>query len=177
MAASTNSSKRRKASSGLAKRSRQNGLLYMPLDTASANQISLRFRTALEMARTGRADSSTAQCLAQATLLTGFVSDAGFGQIDSDTCGDAETGLVALIERGHRSGDWTFSADLLESLTAVVNEHDRQLLEVRMCAIIEATDRLRGRLAKARSLSEILSTRKRPDVGVFASARQDAVTE
>ena len=67
---------------GMAKRGRSNKVLYMPLDVATSNRLSLRSWTALERARAGHGDRTAASALAHATILTDFLSMAGCGSID-----------------------------------------------------------------------------------------------
>ncbi|MBN3808773.1 MAG: Fis family transcriptional regulator [Paraburkholderia tropica] len=146
---------RGKPKPNLVKRSRQDARLYLPLDVATVNHISLRFRAALEMARSGRADRSTAHCLAHATLLASFVAEAGHGKLAPETLAAAERGLGELLRNGAETGAHDFAPELIELVTAVVNEHDRQLREVRMGVIVEATDRLDRRIAATRSNGEL----------------------
>jgi hypothetical protein len=112
------------------------------MDTAAVNEISLQFRLAFEAIRQARADKACAYSMAQVTLLTVFLTQAGHGELDPDFLDDIEHQVSAVLENGRDSGEWQFPSPLIESLNIVVNEHDRQLRETRLQAIIEASQRL-----------------------------------
>lgn len=68
----------------------------------------------------------------------------------------AKAGLAALLEQASEDGPYAFSIDLLSTLTATVNAHEQQLLEVRLSSIVDATERLESRLSRSPSLSALL---------------------
>jgi hypothetical protein len=146
-----------KAKPGLAKRARHKKALFLPLDTAAANRISLRSWTALQRARQGDADNEAALALAHAAMVAARVAEQGFGKVDGAAMAKAKSGLAELIDRGCASGDWRFSAGLLDALVPVLDEHCRQLRQVRMLALVEANEWLEARLEKGTLMSELLS--------------------
>ncbi|MEX3614748.1 MAG: hypothetical protein VB141_13570 [Burkholderia gladioli] len=147
----------------MTKTARQNPLLYLPLDTASADRISIKFHAALEVARRGSADVATARSLAHAALLVDLIADSERSDISRETLDLAKAGLAELIKKGHESDDWMFPDDLLSIITDLVNEHDRQLRECRMSVIVAATERLERRLVRAGCMEEVLQARRSPD--------------
>jgi hypothetical protein len=154
-------SPKRKAKADLAVRSRHKKTLFLPMDKASADQISLRFRMALELIRQGHADGSAVQCMSQVTLLTRMIADAGHGHVDDAVLSACEKGLTRVIALNTEQGEWAFDAGLLSNLTLVVNEHDRQLREVRLQVLVVASDTLERRIKKASSPSDLFASRHR----------------
>lgn len=163
MPASKKRPSKTQAKGGLTKTARQNPLLYLALDTASADRISIKFHAALEVARRGSADVVTARSLSHAVLLVDLIADTEGGNVSRETLDQAEAGLAELIKKGHESDDWTFPENLLSIVTNLVNEHDRQLRECRMSVIVAATERLERWLAKAGCIEEVLKARRSPD--------------
>ena len=43
-----------------------------------------------------------------------------------------EEAVLAILDAGKATGEWHFREAFVESLTAIVNEYDRQLREVRL---------------------------------------------
>nr|WP_132459038.1 Fis family transcriptional regulator [Paraburkholderia sp. BL8N3] len=119
-----------------------------------ADAMSLQFRIALENVRRRRSGRREATCLAQVVLLTSFLTEKGHGEIDLPYIRAVENDVLAILDHGESTGEWEFPQAMLDPLTAVVNEHDRQLRDVHLAAIAEATERL-GRLI--RSLPEKLT--------------------
>jgi hypothetical protein len=62
---------------------------------------------------------------------------------------EVESALAQVLHHGELTGVWRFPSTLLESLIQIVNEHDRQLREVRLAYIVAATHRLEKRRAIA----------------------------
>jgi hypothetical protein len=110
------------------------------MDRAAANAICLPIRLALEAIRQQRADLRAANYMAQVILLTTFLTKAGQGALDLGFLAESESQLSDLLTRGKASGDWTFPDSLIEHLTVIVNEHDRQIRECRLKAIVTASD-------------------------------------
>lgn len=123
-------------------KSRHLKALFLPMDQSSVNQISLQFRLALETIRHGVGNRASAHCMAQVTLLTGFLTQAGHGLLETQFLDSVERQVSDLLNHGRDSGEWFFPPHLVEALTVVVNEHDRQLRETRLQAIVEASRRL-----------------------------------
>jgi hypothetical protein len=80
--------------------------------------------------------------MAQPFLLTGYLTAAGHGELKVSFLDNVQGALLALLDRGRDTGNWRVSEPLVDDLTVVVNEHDRQLLETRLQAIVEASERL-----------------------------------
>jgi len=110
---------------------------------------------ALEALRHGNGDVSAVRCLVQVTILADFLGEAGYGTIDQDTLRRTEDGLALMLQRGKETADWTIREPLVDDLTRVVNEHDRQLREARLLAIVEATDRLERWIRSCKTEDEL----------------------
>lgn len=131
------------------------------MDRATADQVSLRFHMAFEAIRQGRADGPSLQCMAQVALLTSFITDAGYGQLDEAVLAACEDGLRRLVNTAPAHDELKFDEDLLSNLALVINEHDRQLREVRLQVLVEASELLEKRLATAASARDLFSSRRR----------------
>ncbi|KMZ12446.1 hypothetical protein BHUM_03915 [Candidatus Burkholderia humilis] len=94
-----------KVKPGLAKRARHKKALFLPLDTAAANRISLRSWTALQRARASDGDKEAVLALAHAAMVAACVAERGFGEVDGKTMAKAKSGLAEVIEHGCGSGD------------------------------------------------------------------------
>jgi hypothetical protein len=122
--------------------SRHKKALFLPLDAASANELSLQFRLALESTRLGHADKGSINRLASVVLLTKFLTAAGHGRLDSMFLARVEEEVSDLLGRGRETGDWRCPDELAEALTVIVNEHDRQLRQTRLRDVVDASERL-----------------------------------
>jgi hypothetical protein len=122
--------------------SRQNKALFLPLNAASVNELSLQFRLALESVRRGYGDQASMNRVASVVLLTSFLTEAGHGELDSAFLAHVEKQVSESLDRGRDSGEWNCSEQLCELLKTVVNEHDRQLRQIRLKDIIAASERL-----------------------------------
>ncbi|SAK86165.1 hypothetical protein AWB75_05794 [Caballeronia catudaia] len=107
-----------------------------------ADTVILQCRLALEVMRQGGASRTEAQCIAHAVLLTRLLSEVGHGLLDPDIIREAEEGMLAMLDAGAQTGEWRLSEARLPGLMAIVNEHDRQLREVRLADIIACNERL-----------------------------------
>ncbi|SAL83311.1 Fis family transcriptional regulator [Caballeronia arvi] len=107
-----------------------------------ADTVILQYRLALEVIRKGGASQTEAQCIAHAVLLTRLLSEVGHGLLDPEIILEAEEGMLAMLDAGAQTGEWRISETKLPGLTAIVNEHDRQLREVRLADIIACNERL-----------------------------------
>jgi len=121
---------------------RSSKTLHLPLDKTLADKLSLRFRLALEGARQGRADVAAAHCLLEVTLLTGFLKEDGHSTIELAVIDQAELSLYEILEDKRIDDACQFDEQTLHNLTIVVNEHDRQLRELRLMALSKAVARL-----------------------------------
>jgi hypothetical protein len=125
-------------------RARAAKMYWLPMPRRQAELIVLQYRIALESLRSGRAGQSEAQCIAQAVLLTSMLTQIGYGQLEVTFIRETEEDVLAMLERGGETGAWHFPAAGLPRLIEVINEHDRQLREVRLAALIACNERLRG---------------------------------
>ena len=117
---------------------------WLPMPRRNSQSIILQCRIALEALRHDRGSLIEAQCLAHAVILTSMLSQQGFGKLDPAVIEGAEEDILAMLERGGSTGEWHFPPAGFARLVDVVNEHDRQLREVRLSALIVCNDRLQG---------------------------------
>jgi len=97
---------------------------------------------ALESARQGRADVAAAHCLLEVTLLTGFLKEDGHSLIEQTVIDYAELSLYEILENKQIDDACEFDEQTLQNLIIIVNEHDRQLRELRLMALSKAVSRL-----------------------------------
>ena len=116
--------------------------LFLPMAREAVDSMMLQIRLALEVIRAGQADRQSANCLAQALVLTGFITEAGHGVLDSTFLRNVEEALNEVLTTGAETGVWRFTPQLADDLRIVVNEHDLQLRETRLDVIFHASDRL-----------------------------------
>jgi len=129
---------------------RSSKTLHLPLDKTLADKLSLRFRLALEGARQGRADVAAAHCLLEVKLLTGFLKEDGHSTIELAVIDQAELSLYEILEDKRLDDACEFDEQTLHNLTIVVNEHDRQLRELRLIALSKAVVRLEQLLKRGK---------------------------
>jgi hypothetical protein len=151
--------KRKKTSTAIQSRHRK--LFYLPIERALANQVILQFRMAIEVVRGGHADNAAARKLLQVTLVSGFINEAGFGMIEQSIIDRTERALSEAFTRNRETGEWSFSAELIDDLTVIVNEHDRQLRETRLQVVAEATARLDRLIESSGSIAALLTNSPR----------------
>src|SRR6202012_4270652 len=133
---------RKRGSDNRSGQARHKRILYLPMARSAADEITLPCRLSLEAIRQGRADSRCAHCVAQAVLLSGFLTQAGHGLLDSAVLNGAEREISTLLDHGRSTGEWRFPEALVDVLTEIINEYDRQLRETRLQAVLDASDRL-----------------------------------
>ncbi|TCK32620.1 hypothetical protein B0G84_8438 [Paraburkholderia sp. BL8N3] len=134
--------KKRKPAGANRTQTRTAKAFLLPMHRRDADAMSLQFRVALENVRRQRAGRQEATCLAQVVLLTSFLTEEGHGEIDLHYIREVENDVLAMLDHGEATGEWEFPQAMLDPLTAIVNEHDRQLREVRLAAVAAATERL-----------------------------------
>jgi len=115
-----------------------------------ADGLCLQTRLALEAARSGRAASREMTVLAQSVLLTSFLTESGHGLLQLSWVRQVEEAVLAVLNEGKKTGEWNVDETIVESLTVIVNEHDRQLREVRFSEVAAATERLDKMIVAAR---------------------------
>jgi len=107
-----------------------------------SSDLALRARIALERLRNGEADRSLINLVSQVTIIAGFITRAGHGKLDIADIERVERELGAVLVEADRTGTWDVPERLIEGLTAVINEYDRQLCVTRMEVIARASDHL-----------------------------------
>ncbi|WP_061178539.1 hypothetical protein [Caballeronia pedi] len=119
-----------------------------------ADALALQYRLILEAVRCQRAERRDAVSMAHVVLFTLFLTEAGHGLLDAAYLRKVEGELAGVLKHGEATGEWGFPSSLIEPLTIIVNEHDRQLHEVRLAEIAAATRRLDQRRAIAMRLAD-----------------------
>jgi len=121
-----------------------------PMPQQDADGLCLQTRLALEAARSRRAASREMTVLAQAVLLTSFLTESGHGLLPLSWIRQVEEAVACGTGRGKKTGEWNVDETIIKSLTVIVNEHDRQLREVRFSEVVAATERLDKMIVAAR---------------------------
>jgi len=70
------------------------------------------------------------------------MTEAGHGLLELPFIEEVEKEVLALLDQGKTADDWKVPETLLERLPSVINEHDRQLREVRLGVVKAACERL-----------------------------------
>ena len=133
--------------SGLAKQSRHKKAFFLPMDRAAANELVLPVRIAFERIRQGKPDRDAAVCMAQILLLVGYLTEGGFGLLETAFLDGVEKRLLTELTRSGGDVEWKFAVDLVDELAAVVNEYDRLVRETRLQAIVRANESFSRRKA------------------------------
>ncbi|CAH2813506.1 MAG: hypothetical protein CBCREVIR_3699 [Candidatus Burkholderia crenata] len=123
---------------------RRSKRFFLPPAREDAEKVVLRGRLALEFIRRGDGDGDRAatDLMASTLLLTTFLTEAGHGLLPMSLFDETERMLFDTLNTGMQTGVWVFAEPLIHNLMTIVNEHDRQLRETRLQAIIEASARL-----------------------------------
>lgn len=152
------SKKRKKPSDSRTVQSRQKKQLYLPLKQDDADHLCLQARLSFEAMRQGRGDRAAALNMASIALMCETIAAAGHGLLSLSLIEAARRGAFDALDEGVRSGVWQFSDVLVDELTHVINEYDRQMRETRLHAIIAASEKVERFLVKraqARALEEV----------------------
>lgn len=121
--------------------------LFLPMPLSEASDLALRARIALERLRNGEADRSLINLVSQVVIIASFITRAGHGKLDIGEMERVEHGLGEVLNEADRSEIWNVPEALIDGLTAVVNEYDRQLCATRMEIVVRASDHL-GKLVE-----------------------------
>lgn len=132
-------------------RNRQNKKLYLPMGEEHANQLSLQARIAFETVRTGRPDKASALAMSSVVLLCETLTVSGHGLLPLAMLGETRQGITGVLMRGVESGRWEYPPALVDQLTDVVNEYDRQMHETRLNAIVAASDAVDRLIERSKS--------------------------
>ncbi|KMQ81066.1 hypothetical protein BPMI_03214 [Candidatus Burkholderia pumila] len=112
--------------------SRASKIMLLPMPRHESNGMTLQLRIAFDALRHHQGTSREVTAVAQAVLLTSFMTEAGQGLLDIELLRQVERNVLAFLDRGKEMGDWVAPQALLDALPDIVNEHDRQLREVRV---------------------------------------------
>ncbi|WP_253189941.1 hypothetical protein [Paraburkholderia fungorum] len=100
----------------------------------------LRTRLMLVRFHSGDTDRSLVNHLAQVLILTRFVRQAGYGDLELKTLDDIEMALGTLLVEFDETGKWAIVSDgVIHGLTKIINEYDRLLGTVRMEILVRAS--------------------------------------
>lgn len=116
--------------------------LFLPMARKESTDLALRARIAVERLRNGEADRPLLNLVSQIIIIASFITRAGHGELDIGEIERVERDLDEVLNDADRIGVWTVPQSLIEGLTAVVNEYDRQLCVTRMEIVVRASDHL-----------------------------------
>ncbi|MGF6658502.1 hypothetical protein QF000_000146 [Paraburkholderia atlantica] len=116
--------------------------LLLPMPRKQASDLVLRARIALERLRNGERDRPLINVVLQVTIITSFITRAGHGKLDIEFLENVKRGLEDIIVEADNSGRWSVPRELIDDLTAVINEYDRQICVTRMEIIVRASNYL-----------------------------------
>ncbi|MGF6300080.1 MULTISPECIES: hypothetical protein [Paraburkholderia] len=116
--------------------------LLLPMPRKEASDLVLRARIALERLRNGEADRSLINLVSQVTLIARFITQAGHGKLDIEVLEAVKGGLEDVLIEADNTGTWDIPETLIDGLTAVINEYDRQISVTRMEIVVRASDYL-----------------------------------
>ena len=99
------------------------------MDRAAANELVLPVRIAFERIRQGRPDRDAAVCMAQILLLVGYLTEGGFGLLETAFLDGVEKRLLTELTRSGGDVEWKFAVDLVDELAAVAKPAFRPSLK------------------------------------------------
>ncbi len=135
-------SRKRKSHTPKGIQGRRQKALFLPMPREDAERLMLRTRMTLERVRNGEADRVLLNSLAQVVLFANFVTVAGYGTLERSFVDGVEHQLGLVLLTADQTGEWHIPPQLVEALTQIVNEYDRQLRETRLEVIANATEQL-----------------------------------
>jgi hypothetical protein len=112
----------------------------MPREDAA--KLVLRTRLALERLRHGDAGRQLINELSQVVLMTNFITEAGFGELEIAWLERVERDLAGVLLHADTTGTWDVPEALVGDVMRVVNEYDRLLSQTRLAVIVDACNRL-----------------------------------
>lgn len=116
--------------------------LLLPMNQASARELSLAHHLALAACRSDRGNKHLINELARAIYMTYFLQLAGFGNLPVRIYLDAETALEKVLARAE-DGVWKLSDDDTSVFEGILALHDQQLASAPMYRVVDAEKRLR----------------------------------
>jgi hypothetical protein len=75
-------------------------------------------------------------------LLTGFLSESGFGSATGEQLGAAERSVSAVFDIGRETGEWRLDSLGFALFAEIATNYDQQLHSAPLWAITEASERL-----------------------------------
>lgn len=116
--------------------------LLLPMPREDAAKLVLRTRLALERLRHGDAGRQLINELSQVVLMTNFITEAGFGELEIAWLERVERDLAGVLLHADTTGTWDVPEALVGDVMRVVNEYDRLLSQTRLAVIVDACNRL-----------------------------------
>jgi hypothetical protein len=112
----------------------------LPLKRSPTNADVQNFPLRAQHQRGGSARD--AQTLTQTMILTGFITEAGYGAATYEQLVVAESAISAAFDRGRDKGAWRLDDDAAGLFAVIVTTYDEQLRGAPLWAIAEASERL-----------------------------------
>jgi hypothetical protein len=125
-----------------ASRARAAKTWLLPMPACEADLLATHYRCALELMRTGRGYLEAAQTLTEMLLLTGFLVDAGYGEMSDEERVMAEQAISTVFDAGNSTGEWRLDEPSFVRFAGIANLHDAQLHAAPVSALAVASDRL-----------------------------------
>jgi hypothetical protein len=118
--------------------------LLLPMDRASARELSLAHHLALAACRRDGGNKHLINELARAVYMAYFLQLAGFGSLTVSTFHDAERALESALARAAKIDDWKLADDETSLFEVILALHDDQLARAPMHRVVDAEKRLRA---------------------------------
>lgn len=116
--------------------------MLLPVPRQTADGLALQVHVALDALRRGQGSMNDAQTMTQAMILTGFITESGYGDATAEQLSQAERAVSQVFDRGRETGQWYFDDAAFALFAPIVTAYDRQLQKAPLWAIAEASDRL-----------------------------------
>ena len=125
-----------------ASRARHAKAMLLPIARQIADDLALRVHLALDALRRGAGSKSDAQTLTQTMLLTGFLTEFGFGSMSREELGAADRAMAAVFDIGRETGEWRLDGTEFALFASIATSYDRQLHSAPLWVITDASERL-----------------------------------
>jgi hypothetical protein len=122
--------------------SRHSKTMLLPLSRAKADELGLRNHVALASMREGKGSVNAAQTLLEMVMASGFLAEAGYGQLDPAQALGAEKAVCGAIDRGKETDCWFLEPAEFDELVRIVTLYDGQLRDAPLSALAVAGERL-----------------------------------
>jgi hypothetical protein len=117
--------------------------MLLPLEPSVVAQVSMENHIALEMLRRGPAEMRHLGCLAQATYITRYLCEAGYGAAGDGLFGELDEAIATARRVSLETGCWRIDDNTYALLGEMLTLHDLQLAGVPVGELMAASDRLR----------------------------------